>query len=195
MLFLKSIICFSYVSRFRAPERINGETAYFFTHLMAAAEFIEKMDRSALKIDDEAYERYMSAAVEELNHRQEEVDDFYGTQEGSLEASLNEKLDLAEAKAEEIFLKAKEAFKVTGARANQAFSSFKESSLAKKSMEKLNRFISELKAQNPNMSDKRQDLEESVKMSLTSGGQSGIEFIEEDEKSSVEQELKEEDKK
>ena len=129
----------SYISRFRAPERINGETAYCFTHLMAAVEFIEKMNRDALKISDDSYETFMEAAISEFNHRESSLN----SDTASLELSFNEKLDLAEAKAEEFFIKAKEAFKVTGERANQAFSSFKESSIAKKSMEKLNKFIKE----------------------------------------------------
>lgn len=126
----------SYISRFRAPERITGETAYCFTHLMAAIEFIEKMDRKALKISDESYEIFMEAAIQEFN--QKPIPN--AESQDSLEFSFNEKLDIAEAKAEELLIKAKEAFKVTGERANQAFSSFKESNLAKKSMEKINKF-------------------------------------------------------
>lgn len=103
---------------------------------MAAIEFIEKMDRNALKISEESYETYMEAAIEEFNHRPIETES-----RDSIEISFNEKLDIAEAKAEELFIKAKEAFKVTGERANQAFSSFKESNLAKKSMEKINNFF------------------------------------------------------
>lgn len=103
---------------------------------MAAAEFIEKMDRKALKISEEEYEKFMEAAIEEFNQRPIAADS-----QDSLEASFNEKLDLAEAKAEELFTKAKEAFKATGERANQAFSTLKESKLAKKSMEKLNSFM------------------------------------------------------
>ena len=106
---------------------------------MAAVEFIEKMNRDALKISDDSYETFMEAAISEFNHRESSLN----SDTASLELSFNEKLDLAEAKAEEFFIKAKEAFKVTGERANQAFSSFKESSIAKKSMEKLNKFIKE----------------------------------------------------
>lgn len=134
---------FSYISRFRAPERITGETAYCFTHLMAAIEFIEKMDRNALKISEESYETFMEAAIQEFNQRP--IPD--SESQDSLETSFNEKLDIAEAKAEELFIKAKEVFKVTGERANQAFSSFKDSNLAKKSMEKINKFWKDIRAQ------------------------------------------------
>lgn len=133
----------SYITRFRAPERISGESAYFFTHLMAAVEFIEKMDRESLTISEEAYENFMEAAVSQLNnHQQPQSDD--GDETDSLTEKIDEKLDFAEAKAEEFFLKAKEAFKATGERANQAFSSFKESKIAKKSVEKLNQFFKEM---------------------------------------------------
>ncbi len=135
-------LLFSYISRFRAPERISGEAAYFFTHLMAAIEFIEKMDRQALKIDEESYEKYMETAISDFNQHEHKLSE---SPESSESASFNEKLDLAEAKAEEFFSKAKEAFKVTGERANQAFYSFKESNLAKKSMEKFNNFLKDFK--------------------------------------------------
>ena len=165
----------------------------------SAAEFIEKMDRSALKIDDESYEKFMSAAVEDLNHRK--VDFDFEPEEGSLEASINEKLDIAEAKAEEIFLKAKEAFKVTGERANKAFSNFKESSLAKKSMEKFNRFIKEFKNSSEDDSkriegDKDQfwedQLSEADKLSLNEG-KNLIELIEDDQEEEKEEEKEEEE--
>lgn len=101
---------------------------------MAAVEFIEKMDKESLKIDQEIYKNFIEIATKDLNQRegQEMIKD---------EFSLNEKLDIAEAKAEEFFIKAKEVFKVTGERANQAICSFKESNLARKSMEKFNKFF------------------------------------------------------
>lgn len=104
---------------------------------MAAVEFIEKMDRNALKISEESYETFMEASISELNQRESALN----SETASLELSFNEKLDLAEAKAEEFFTKAKEALKITGERANKAFSTFKESSIAKKSMQKFNNFI------------------------------------------------------
>ena len=122
---------------------------------MAAIEFIEKMDRNALKIQDESYENFMEAAIEEFNQRPILNLDS----QDSLEISFNEKLDIAEAKAEELFIKAKEAFKVTGERANQAFSSFKESSLAKKSMEKINKFLKDFSKPEEDQTVKEQDQE------------------------------------
>ena len=136
----RSIFLFSYISRFRAPEKISGENAYSFTHLMAAVEFIEKMDRQALKITEESYETFMEASISEINQNTTEDNDEEA--ESKSQSSFN--LDMAEAKAEEFILKAKEVFKVTGERANQAFSSIKESTLAKKSMEKLTNFMKDL---------------------------------------------------
>lgn len=155
VLFYNHFWFYSYISRFRAPERITGETAYCFTNLMAAIEFIEKMDRNALKISDESYENFMEAAIEEFNQRP--IPNLES--QDSLEISFNEKLDIAEAKAEELFIKAKEAFKVTGERANQAFSSLKESSLAKKSMEKINKFLKDFNKPEADQSVKEQDQE------------------------------------
>ena len=107
---------------------------------MAAVEFIEKMDRQALKITEESYETFMEASISEINQNTTEDNDEEA--ESKSQSSFN--LDMAEAKAEEFILKAKEVFKVTGERANQAFSSIKESTLAKKSMEKLTNFMKDL---------------------------------------------------
>lgn len=123
---------------------------------MAAVEFVEKMDRSALKISEESYETFMEAAISDFNHQSE-------NEESSLETSFNEKLDLAEAKAEEFFLKAKEVFKVTGERANQAISSLKESNLARKSMEKLNKFIKDFNVEKNEDEEGRKRKEVQVK--------------------------------
>ena len=107
---------------------------------MAAVEFIEKMDRQALKITEESYETFMEASISEINQNTTEDNDEEA--ESKSQSSFN--LDMAEAKAEEFILKAKEVFIVTGERANQAFSSIKESTLAKKSMEKLTNFMKDL---------------------------------------------------
>ena len=135
---------------------------------MAAVEFIEKMDKEALKISDGAYETFMEAAISELNQRESELN----SETASLELSFNDKLDLAEAKAEELFTKAKEALKTTGERANQAFSTFKESSIAKKSMEKFNKFIKDFSKEDMQKElevdkhDFEEDLARAVSLSL-----------------------------
>lgn len=135
---------------------------------MAAVEFIEKMDRFALKISEESYEQFMEAAISELNQRESNLN----SETASLELSFNDKLDLAEAKAEEFFTKAKEALKITGERANQAFSTFKESSIAKKSMEKFNKFIKDFskedleKEAEVNQVDFEEQLARAVSLSL-----------------------------
>jgi hypothetical protein len=106
---------------------------------MAAVEFIEKMDALSLKIDGEAYEALMQESISEFNQHHES-----SSTSSSSSTSFNAKMDLAEAKAEEFFLKAKEAFKATGEKANQAISTFKESSLAKKSMERIQAFMKDM---------------------------------------------------
>ena len=127
---------------------------------MAAIEFIEKMDLKALKISEESYETFMEASIEEFNHHNRNHN-HHNHQNQELEdeneSSFNEKLDMAEAKAEELFIKAKEAFKSTGERANQAFSSFKESNLAKKSMEKFNKFIKDLSKESESTTEMQED--------------------------------------
>ena len=120
---------------------------------MAAVEFIEKMDKEALKIDEEAYETFMETAIAELNQRESAL----ASETASLELSFNEKLDIAEAKAEEFFIKAKEALKITGERANQAFFSFKESSIAKKSMEKFNKFIKDFSKEGDGLDQEKEE--------------------------------------
>lgn len=110
---------------------------------MAAVEFIEKMDALSLKIDGEAYEALMQESISEFNQHHESSSTS-SSSSTSTSTSFNAKMDLAEAKAEEFLLKAKEAFKATGEKANQAISTFKESSLAKKSMERIQAFMKDM---------------------------------------------------
>lgn len=160
---------------------------------MAAIEFIEKMDVQALKISPESYETFMEAAISDLNQREREES------KESLDISFNEKLDIAEAKAEEFFLKAKEAFKITGERANQAFSNFKESNLAKKSMEKFNNFLKDFQKEGDatNKNEKDEDFEEqlarAVSLSLMDEAtilEGEVEKKQEDQKEDEEEESK-----
>jgi hypothetical protein len=57
-----------YISRFRNAKMMGNETGYLFTNLMAAMTFIEKLDRSALVIEDgAAYDGMMEASVARFN--------------------------------------------------------------------------------------------------------------------------------
>lgn len=57
-----------YISRFRNARMMGNETGYQFTNLMAAMTFIEKLDRSALVVeDDAAYDAMMEASVARFN--------------------------------------------------------------------------------------------------------------------------------
>lgn len=64
-----------YIARFRNAKYAMGETAYNMTTLMAAMTFIEKLDQSALKVDETDFTQSMEASVaaynEELLQRQE----------------------------------------------------------------------------------------------------------------------------
>ncbi len=104
---------------------------------MAAVEFIQKMDGDSLSIDPTAYEAFVNEAREQLLKQ----DDLYPERSDSPNA-----LDEAEAKAEELFLKAKAAFQRTGQKASAAFKDLKESDLARKSLDSINRFVKELTA-------------------------------------------------
>ena len=118
-----------YISRFRNPNRLRGETAYYFTNMLAAVEFIQKMDKDTLTIDPQEYEQFIIAAKETLDRNHSDSD------------SLDLTIESAEAKAEEFILKAREAFKSTSEKANQAFASFKESNFARN----IKQFVHEMK--------------------------------------------------
>lgn len=94
---------------------------------MAAVEFIQRLDADALSIDPSVYCHFIGEAREQLKQL-------------SPPASPDV-LDEAEAKAEELFLKAKEAFKETGMKATAAFNTFKKSEFTRKSLDKLNKFL------------------------------------------------------
>ena len=160
---INKLFC-SYVSRFRNSDKIRGEVAYFFTHMMAAVEFIEKMDRENLSVEVEEYDRFMEAAVAQFNAR--EVASGKG---GDFDAKMEKRLEEAEAKAEELFLKAKEALKMTGEKAGNAFSRFKESSLAKKSMERIQRLVKDAEGAVRSVIDDDEEEQEEEKLSEFSG--------------------------
>ena len=66
-----------------------------FPHLIAAVEFIEKMDK-ALKIDEESYETFMEATIAELNSVW--ISPLANENETVTGIWFNEKLDIARRK-------------------------------------------------------------------------------------------------
>jgi len=67
-----------FISRFRSPALLNGQPAYNLTSLIAAAVFVEKLDKNALLIEEAEYNKQMEDAVARFNAesvlRQEEVE-------------------------------------------------------------------------------------------------------------------------
>lgn len=55
-----------YIRRYRAMERLQS-SAYYFTSLEAAAEFISRLNRTMLTIDPEEYDKHMEDEVSHIN--------------------------------------------------------------------------------------------------------------------------------
>lgn len=56
-----------YIQRFRRPEKLEGEAAYYLTNLAGAVSFIETLDASGLSnITREEFERNVEAAISDL---------------------------------------------------------------------------------------------------------------------------------
>ncbi len=106
---------------------------------MAAVEFIQKMDVDSISITPAIYENFINEARDQLLKQEEFT-----------RSPSPDPLDEAEAKAEEIFLKAKAAFQKTGQKASAAFKDLKESDLARRSLDSINRFVKDLTATRPN---------------------------------------------
>ncbi|MCJ1433934.1 hypothetical protein MMC27_003299 [Xylographa pallens] len=58
-----------YILRFRNQEKLGGEAGYYLSSLMGAIQFIENLDRTALTISDEDFERNVEAAVSAIAER------------------------------------------------------------------------------------------------------------------------------
>lgn len=56
-----------YIMRFRSQSTISGEASYQLTSLVAAASFIEKLDRKALKVEQAEFDTHMEDAVARFN--------------------------------------------------------------------------------------------------------------------------------
>ncbi|KTW29525.1 uncharacterized protein T551_02141 [Pneumocystis jirovecii RU7] len=58
-----------YISRFRNPEKLSGESGYYFSSLIGAIAFIENLDKSSLTISDEEFEKNLENAIIEVNEQ------------------------------------------------------------------------------------------------------------------------------
>lgn len=56
-----------YIMRFRSQSSISGEASYQLTSLVAATSFIEKLDKKALKVQQEEFDERMEDAVARYN--------------------------------------------------------------------------------------------------------------------------------
>lgn len=56
----------NYIQRFRNQEMLSGEAAYYLSSLVGVISFIETLDRSALSITDEEFERNVEHSVKAL---------------------------------------------------------------------------------------------------------------------------------
>lgn len=56
----------NYIQRFRDPDRLGGETGYYISSLIGAISFVETLDRSALSITDEEFERNVEKSVKSI---------------------------------------------------------------------------------------------------------------------------------
>ena len=90
-----------------------------------------------MSIEPASYELFVNEARENLLKQQ-------SASLSHSRSSSPDPFDEAEAKAEELFLKAKAAFQRTGQKASAALKDLKESDLAKRSLDQINRFVKEL---------------------------------------------------
>ncbi|RKP39955.1 hypothetical protein BJ085DRAFT_9944, partial [Dimargaris cristalligena] len=56
-----------YISRFRAPDRLQSEAGYYLTNLMGAISFIETMDASCLSITQDEFDQNIELTIMEMN--------------------------------------------------------------------------------------------------------------------------------
>ncbi|KAJ2817244.1 hypothetical protein IWW50_006234, partial [Coemansia erecta] len=56
-----------YITRFRSPERMQGEAGYYVTNLQGAVAFIETMDASCLSISQEEFDKSIEMTIWEID--------------------------------------------------------------------------------------------------------------------------------
>jgi hypothetical protein len=59
-----------YILRFRNQDKLVGEAGYYISSLMGAIQFIEGLDRTALTVSDEEFEKNVEAAVSAIAERE-----------------------------------------------------------------------------------------------------------------------------
>lgn len=62
-----------YIYRFRSPQHLKSEAAYYLANLMAAISFIETMDMTSLSISKEEFDSHIEATMLELKQEQPEI--------------------------------------------------------------------------------------------------------------------------
>lgn len=53
-----------YIYNYRNPSKLESESSYYLTNILAAASFVEKLDKTFLSITDEEFEQHMTASIE-----------------------------------------------------------------------------------------------------------------------------------
>ncbi|MCJ1312873.1 hypothetical protein MMC25_006549 [Agyrium rufum] len=77
-----------YIWRFRNQEKLGGEAGYYLSSLLGAIQFIENLDRTALTVSDDDFEKYVEEAVAAITekHKTEQA-------KPSIYDALNEKAE------------------------------------------------------------------------------------------------------
>lgn len=64
-----------YISRFRDPDKLSGESEYYFSSLIGAVAFIENLDKSLLIISDEEFEKNLEYAIVRIQEQKNKETD------------------------------------------------------------------------------------------------------------------------
>ncbi|KTW28579.1 hypothetical protein T552_01840 [Pneumocystis carinii B80] len=69
-----------YISRFRNPDKLSGESEYYFSSLIAAVAFIENLDKSSLTISNEEFEKNLEHAIIRISQQKNKDNKIKNTQ-------------------------------------------------------------------------------------------------------------------
>ncbi|QSL65519.1 hypothetical protein MERGE_002832 [Pneumocystis wakefieldiae] len=58
-----------YISRFRNPDKLSGESEYYFSSLIAAVTFIENLNKSSLTISNEEFEKNLEHSIIKISQQ------------------------------------------------------------------------------------------------------------------------------
>ena len=79
-----------YILRFRNQDKLGGEAGYYLSSLSGAIQFIESLDRTTLKVDDDEFEHQVELAVSAIAEQNKEAE------VGPRVSRISEKSSLAE---------------------------------------------------------------------------------------------------